>query len=169
MPFKCQQTVLWTLYCYNRHVVITGIHPSLANRCIQFHRLRYTSMNWLWMIIDFTLYRGLQKACYTLRMFTCMNSAHYSQFSLSWMYHCAAQWNTQCILFLFLVACTHVELLLIFAICVLSQGLVFCQILPAPSYASWGRTAPARMTVICCTRYGGMLKSRTVADRPSAF
>jgi competence protein ComGC len=32
--FKCQQALQWTPYCYNSHVVNTGIPPSLATSLI---------------------------------------------------------------------------------------------------------------------------------------
>jgi hypothetical protein len=32
--FKCQQALQWTTYCYNSHVVCTGIHSSLATSLI---------------------------------------------------------------------------------------------------------------------------------------
>jgi hypothetical protein len=35
--FKCQQALQWSPYCYNSHVVNTGIHPSLATSLIEFH------------------------------------------------------------------------------------------------------------------------------------
>jgi hypothetical protein len=31
---KCQHALQWTPYCYNSHVVNTGIHPSLATSLI---------------------------------------------------------------------------------------------------------------------------------------
>jgi hypothetical protein len=37
--FKCQQTLQWTPYCYNSHVVNTGIPQSLATSLIFFHSM----------------------------------------------------------------------------------------------------------------------------------
>ena len=60
--------------------------------------------------------------------------------------------------FQLLVTCTHVELLLIRAICVVPQDCVFCQILLPYSYAPQDRTAPSRIPLQFCKMYGGMLK-----------
>jgi len=60
--------------------------------------------------------------------------------------------------FQLLVTCTHVELLLIHAICVVPQGCVFCQILSPYSYAPQAIAAPARIPLHHCKMYGGMLK-----------
>jgi len=57
-----------------------------------------------------------------------------------------------------LATCTHVELWLIHAICVVSQGCVFCQILSPYSYAPWARAALSRIPLQSCKMYGGMLK-----------
>jgi hypothetical protein len=37
MVFKYQQALQWTPYCYNSHVVNTGIPPSLATSHIYVH------------------------------------------------------------------------------------------------------------------------------------
>ena len=73
----------------------------------------------------------------------------------------------KCTLFSFqlLVTCTHVELLLICAICVVPQGWVFYQIMSPSSYTPRARTAPSRIPVQCCTRYGGMLKIGLLCSR----
>jgi hypothetical protein len=63
------------------------------------------------------------------------------------------------------VRCTHVELLLIHAICVVPQGWEFYQILSSSSYTPRARTAPFRIPLQCCKRYGGMLKIGLLPSR----
>jgi len=60
--------------------------------------------------------------------------------------------------FQLLVKCTHVELLLIYAICVVPQGCVFCQILSPYCYAPRDSAAPSRILLQHCKMYCGMLK-----------
>jgi len=67
--------------------------------------------------------------------------------------------------FKLLVRCTHGELLLLHAICVVSQGWVFNQILSPSSYAPQARTAPSRIPLQYCKRYGGMLKIGHLSSR----
>jgi hypothetical protein len=57
--------------------------------------------------------------------------------------------------------------LLIYAICVVPQGCVFCQILSPNSYASWARAALFRIPIQCCKMYGGMLKLGLQPSRPT--
>jgi len=57
-----------------------------------------------------------------------------------------------------LVPCTHVELLLIHAICVVPKGCVFCLILSSYSYAPWAIAAQTRVPLQLCKRRGGILK-----------
>ena len=64
-----------------------------------------------------------------------------------------------------MVTCTHVELLLIHAICVVHQGWVFYQILSRSSYTPRARSAPSRIHSQCCKRYGGMLKIGLLPSR----
>jgi len=54
--------------------------------------------------------------------------------------------------------------LLIHAICVVSQGCVFCQILSPYYYACWARAAPSRIPFQHCKMYGEMLK---IGHQPS--
>jgi hypothetical protein len=67
--------------------------------------------------------------------------------------------------FQLMVTSTHVELLLIHAICVVPQDWVFYQILSPSSYAPCFRTAPCRISLQCCKRYGGMLKIGLLPSR----
>ena len=67
--------------------------------------------------------------------------------------------------FQLLVACTHVELLLIHAICVVPEGWVFYQILSPSSYAPPARTVPSKIPLHCCKKYGGMLKIGLLPSR----
>jgi len=66
----------------------------------------------------------------------------------------------KCTLFPFqlLVTCTHIELLLIHAIRVVPEGWVFYHMMSPTSYTPRARTAPSRICIECCQRYGGMLK-----------
>jgi hypothetical protein len=48
--------------------------------------------------------------------------------------------------------------LLIYAVCVVPQGCMFCQILSPYSYASWARAAPSRIPLQHFKMYGEMWK-----------
>jgi hypothetical protein len=149
--FKCQQALQWTLYCYNSHVVNTGIPPFLATSLIEFH----------WMDCRWRLTAHCADVHGKLAMSSACTQVHIVQAMVN-LYFC---W---CIISphneihtLFIPALGYMYLcwaLLIHAICVVPQGCVFCQILSPYSYASWARVAPSRIPFQCCKMYSGMLK-----------